>query len=130
METMIYYVKAKIFLLEDVVYEKAYLKVDDGKFSAFVETVSDVAEVLDYSEYVVYLGLIDTHVHGINGFDVMDGTKEASKEMSLAMLHLGVTRFLPTTLTYSKEALEKAIVSVKEATNEGLKGAQSAGIYL
>ena len=130
METMNYYVKAKTFLLEDGVKENAYLKVEDGKFSAFVDTVPANAEVLDYSGYTVAPGLFDTHVHGINGFDVMDGTKEAIKEMSLAMLPLGVTRFLPTTLTSSKEALEKAIVSVKEATNEGLKGAQSAGIYL
>src|SRR5699024_10287130 len=101
METMNYYVKAKTFLLEDGVKENAYLKVEDGKFSAFVHTVHPNAEVLDYSEYTVDPGVFNTHVHSINGFDVMDGTKEAIKEMSLATLPLGVTRFLPTTLTSS-----------------------------
>src|SRR5699024_7799094 len=119
METMNYYVKAKAFLLDDGVKENAYLKVEDGKFAGFEDTVPAKAEVLDCSAYTVALGVIETPVHGMNGFDVMDGTKEAIKEMSLAMLPLGVTRFWPTTLTSSKEALEKAIVAVKEATNEG-----------
>src|SRR5699024_12047241 len=119
-----YYVKAKTFLLEDGVKENAYLKVEDGKFSAFVDTVPANAEVLDYSEYTVAPGLFDTHVHGINGFDVMDGTKEAIKEMYLAMLPLGVTRFLPKTLTSSKEAWEIASVSVRDETNEEHRGAR------
>lgn len=127
---MNYFVKAKRFLMEDGVKENAYLKVEAGKFANFFDTIPDDAKVLDYSSHTVAPGLFDTHVHGINGHDVMDGTKEAVKEMSLAMLPLGVTRFLPTTLTSSKEALEKAIVSVKEATTEGLEGAQSAGIFL
>src|SRR5699024_6899160 len=40
------------------------------------------------------------------------------------------TRFLPTSLTSSKADLEKAIVAVKNATQDGLTGAQSAGIFL
>src|SRR5699024_3951663 len=114
METMNYYVKAKTLLLEDVVKENEYLKVEDEKCSAFVDTDNANAKVIDYSRYKVAPGLFDTHVHDINGFDVMNRTKEAIKEMSHAMLPLGVTRFLPTTITSSKEALEKAIVSVKE----------------
>src|SRR5699024_2450807 len=45
-------------------------------------------------------------------------------------LKLGVTRFLPTTLTSSKEDLEKSIQAVKKAVDKGLPGAESAGIFL
>src|SRR5699024_3693735 len=110
--------------------ENDNMKEEILKFSSFVVTFPANAEVLYYSGYTVAPGLLDTPVHGINGFDVMDGTKEAVKEMSLAMLPFGVTRFLPTTLTSSKDAVEQAIVSVTQATNEGLNGAHAAGRYL
>lgn len=127
---MSYYVKAKKYVLESETKTSGYLHVEAGRFTGFVEELPADAEVVDYGDYTVAPGLFDTHIHGVNGYDVMDGTTEAVHGISEALLPLGVTRFLPTTLTSSKTDLEKAIVSVKEAVDEGLAGAKSAGIFL
>ncbi|MBU5268096.1 N-acetylglucosamine-6-phosphate deacetylase [Virgibacillus proomii] len=127
---MNYYIKADQFMLEDRMLEAGYLAITDGRFGEWSSSLPEEAEVVDWSGYTIAPGLFDTHIHGINGYDVMDGTKEAVHHISKALLSLGVTRFLPTTLTSSTDALEQAISATVEATNEGLLGALSEGIYL
>src|SRR5690625_2494884 len=125
-----YFIKAKAFLLKDKVIKDMYLEVVEGKFGDFTDTVKNDAKIYDYSDYTIAPGLFDTHIHGINGFDIMDGTVQAVQEISRSILTLGVTRFLPTTLTSAEEDLEQAIRSVDEAVNRKLPGAQSEGIFL
>lgn len=127
---MTYYLKAKQFFLESGLKGAGFLEVNQGKFGKWVEDVDASETVVDYSGLTIAPGLFDTHIHGINGFDIMDGTTEAVHEISKSLLPLGVTRFLPTSLTSSKADLEQAILSVKTAVDQGLTGAQSAGIFL
>lgn len=130
MRRMSYYVKARKFLLEDAEKEGGNLHIENGRFNGFTDTIPAGAEVIDYTNAIIAPGLFDTHIHGVKGFDIMDGTVEAVKGVSEAILPLGVTRFLPTTLTSAKKDLETAIQKVKQAVAEGLPGAQSAGIFL
>src|SRR5699024_9570357 len=93
-------------------------------------TVSAGMAVKDFGDCTIAPGLFDTHIHGVNGHDIMDGTVEAVQVISEAILSLGVTRFLSTTLTSSKQDLEQAILAVKKAVEQGLPGAESARIFL
>lgn len=127
---MDFYLKADQFLLEEENKQGSYLHIQEGRFGEFVKELPEDAKVVDWSGYTIAPGLFDTHIHGVRGHDVMDGTKEAIHEMSKTLLEIGVTRFLPTTLTSSKADLEKAIIAVKEAVDEGLAGAKSEGIFL
>ncbi|MBT2215993.1 N-acetylglucosamine-6-phosphate deacetylase [Virgibacillus dakarensis] len=127
---MNFYIKADRFLLDNKEVNDQYLEVCNGRFGSFVDTVSTGDKVVDWSGYTIAPGLFDTHIHGINGYDVMDGTEDVIKEISKAILRLGVTRFLPTTLTSSKADLDLAIKSVSQAVAQGLPGAQSEGIFL
>ncbi|WP_106496231.1 N-acetylglucosamine-6-phosphate deacetylase [Lentibacillus sp. Marseille-P4043] len=127
---MTFYIKADRYLLESQEVFNQYIEVVDGRFGSFADTVPPNAEVVDWTGYTIAPGLFDTHIHGINGYDIMDGTKDAAKKISEAILPLGVTRYLPTTLTSSKADLDKAIATVAEAVREGLPGAQSEGIFL
>ncbi|WP_301109572.1 N-acetylglucosamine-6-phosphate deacetylase [Sporosarcina sp.] len=127
---MNYFIKADKALLENEERQMGYLEVKDGVFGEFIDEVPENAEVKDWSGYLIAPGLFDTHIHGIQGHDVMDGTAEAVYEISRAIVELGVTRFLPTTLTSSDEALEQAIVAVTEATKNSLPGAESEGLFL
>lgn len=127
---MTYFIKADRFLLENEEKQGGYLKVSNGRFGSFVETIPHNTTIVDWSGYTVAPGLFDTHIHGISGHDIMDGTVEAVHGISESILPLGVTRFLPTTLTSSKEDLNTAIAAVNSAVNQGLKGARSEGIFL
>lgn len=127
---MTYFIKADHYLLENELKSEGFLQVDCGKFGTFVDKVPENAAVVDWSGYTIAPGLFDTHIHGVNGHDIMDGSVEAVQGISGSILPLGVTRFLPTTLTSSKEDLNAAISAVEEAVQQGLSGAQSEGIFL
>ncbi|MEI3607245.1 N-acetylglucosamine-6-phosphate deacetylase [Pseudogracilibacillus sp. SE30717A] len=127
---MEYYIKADRFLLESEEKIGGYLLVENGRFGNFVNKVPVCAVVEDWTGYTVAPGLFDTHIHGIKNYDVMDGTVKAVQEISAILPELGVTRFLPTTLTSSKHDLQKAILAVKEGIDKGLPGAKSEGIFL
>ena len=74
-------------------------------------------------------GLIDLHVHGANGHDVMDGRVEALQGISLALASEGVTGFLATTMTAPPATLNKVLPVIAEAENQ-LKGAAILGVHL
>ena len=96
---MTYYISAKRFYFDHKVKEGGYLAVTDGRFGKWTENVPEGAEVLDYSDYQIAPGLVDTHIHGFAGYDVMDNSEESLLGMSQALLSAGVTSFLPTALT-------------------------------
>jgi N-acetylglucosamine-6-phosphate deacetylase len=127
---MKYYLKADKYLLENEEKIGGYLSVEDGKFGSFVNQVPVNEEVVNYTGFTIAPGLFDTHIHGIKGHDIMEGKVESINEISKDILSLGVTRFLPTTLTSSKEDLDRAILAIHEAVEKGLPGAQSEGIFL
>lgn len=54
-------------------------------------------------EVYVTAGFIDIHTHGANGFDLSDATPKAVETIAEAKLAEGVTTFLPTTWTASRE---------------------------
>jgi N-acetylglucosamine-6-phosphate deacetylase len=74
-------------------------------------------------------GLIDLHVHGTHGKDVMDGTEEALNTISRALVVEGVTGFLATTLTADVKRIETVLKVVSEAS-PNLLGAALLGVHL
>lgn len=112
---MNYYIKADRFLVEDGEVLDSYLHVKAGCFGEFTTAVPKDATVQDWTGHTIAPGLFDTHIHGVAGHDVMDGKVESIHRISEALPAVGVTRFLPTTLTSSKPDLEKSIQSHTEA---------------
>jgi N-acetylglucosamine-6-phosphate deacetylase len=74
-------------------------------------------------------GMIDVHIHGANGFDMMDGTLESVMEVSKVCARTGCTSFLATSVSSSLDDLLQMIRSVRQAVGkEG--GASIGGIHL
>lgn len=118
------------FFLVDGVKGPGYLEIKEGKFGAFLtERPNDATEVIDYSGYWIAPGLVDTHIHGFLHHDVMDNDPEGLKAISEGLLSCGVTSFLPTTLTSSRELLNEVVAMIGEH-HQTVKGAKIKGIFL
>ncbi|KHD45938.1 N-acetylglucosamine-6-phosphate deacetylase [Streptococcus hongkongensis] len=122
------YVKADCFYLPTETKVSGYLEINQGVFGNWTKDVPVDSEVLDYSGYQVAPGLVDTHIHGFAGQDVMDNSAEGIKIMSKSLLSTGVTSFLPTTLTSDFERLRDVSATVASVA-EKVEGAKIRGIY-
>lgn len=122
------YIKADCFYYPDHVKESGYLELNDGKFGKWVSSAPADADIIDYSGYQIAPGLVDTHIHGFAGADVMDNSAEGLHKMSEGLLSTGVTSFLPTTLTSTFEHLEKVSATIA-AVADKVTGAKIQGIY-
>ncbi|MDR3541570.1 MAG: N-acetylglucosamine-6-phosphate deacetylase [Desulfosporosinus sp.] len=89
-----------------------------------------VTSVWDMEGDLVIPGLIDTHVHGAGGCDVMDQTTESLQTLAEALLKEGTTAFLPTTMSCSPEQLLRVSLNVANFRLSHLQGAEILGLHL
>jgi len=86
-------------------------------------------EVYDMEGSWVSSGFVDTHIHGLHGFDTADGEVDSILEMSKALVEYGVTGFCPTLYPQGDKDFIKAIRSVRVSI--GLEpGAKIFGLNL
>jgi N-acetylglucosamine-6-phosphate deacetylase len=103
----------KIFA-ETEVFTNGYIKIENGK----IIEIGECSDLLGKESYeVIELpgdsfmvpGMIDVHIHGVNGADAMDATTEALETMTLALPKEGTTSFLATTMTEESSRIESAL---------------------
>ncbi len=105
--------------IEDVVSNERFTKKEIPKN----------AEVYDVNGAVVSPGFIDTHIHGIKGYDTSDNSSEAIHGMSEALIEHGVTSFCPTMYPQKEEDFLNGIRSVTNAMDNE-PGAEVLGHHL
>ncbi|TVY05398.1 N-acetylglucosamine-6-phosphate deacetylase [Paenibacillus cremeus] len=86
-------------------------------------------ELVNGNGHLLIPGMIDVHIHGANGFDMMDGTEESIQQVSQACAATGCTSFLVTSVSSTIEDLLAMIRSVKRVIGHEA-GARIAGIHL
>lgn len=112
----------------------------EGKALLFNEKIADIADensinknnfdIIDAKNNYVSPGFIDTHIHGSGGKDAMDGDMQSLKVISSISAQNGVTAFLPTTMTMSKDKIYTALTAIREAMHSALPGAKILGAHL
>jgi N-acetylglucosamine-6-phosphate deacetylase len=89
---------------------------------------------LDGNGHLLIPGMIDVHIHGAEGFDMMDGTVRSVEAVSLACARSGCTSFLATSVSSSLEDLLAMIASVSQVAGKepgaGIVGIHVEGPYL
>ncbi|EIZ1004727.1 N-acetylglucosamine-6-phosphate deacetylase [Vibrio vulnificus] len=124
--------RAQRILHGDHWLQDAVLSVDSqGNISAIAaydpqqhRTVTDLGAVS------LMPGLIDSHVHGSQGCDVMDATHASLNTMSRYFASLGVTAFVATTVTAPVAKIRAALAQVAKSKQQGVEGAELLGAYL
>ncbi|WP_078430875.1 N-acetylglucosamine-6-phosphate deacetylase [Alkalihalobacterium alkalinitrilicum] len=122
---------------EDSIIENGYIKVKGGKIVEIgewkhqkIDAEYDVVEVAPDDKIIP--GFIDIHIHGVNGADTMDATKDALETMVSSLPREGTTSFLATTMTQKVEAIDQAVTNVGELITAGQASgkAEILGIHL
>lgn len=115
--------------------EGGFLIVERNTIADIVDTKPVGIETLDYSDCAIWPGLIDLHIHGRDGFDVMDADTASLEAIAKSLAHHGVTGFLATTVTAGWERTLRALEAVgsyaSRSVNGGAKliGAYSEGLF-
>ena len=103
-------------VLPDRILSRGTLVVDGGRI---VEIRSDApggshAAPFAFHDHYIVPGLIDVHVHGVDGVDSLGGAG-AIRSIAASLPRYGVTAFCPTTLACSPEALRTVLQQVRDA---------------
>jgi N-acetylglucosamine-6-phosphate deacetylase len=97
---------------------------DDGA------SVPPDAAILPAAGKLVLPGLIDTHIHGSNGDDVMLDGEDGLRRISRDLLRYGVTAWLPSTLAAPHADLIRAIGWCRDVVRNPGDGAIPLGIHV
>ena len=121
-------INGKIVLGNELVEGKNLVFGD--KIVELTDELPKECEVIDAKGLIVSPGLVDVHIHGRGGMDTMYGTKEALETISNTVCKTGVTSYLPTTMTMSKEKICKALDNVEKYIGTELGGAEILGAHM
>lgn len=128
------YINARIYTSSGVIKEGTLFIGEDG-------TIRDVGPAnmglpyeirrIDMGGATILPGLIDIHVHGSGGYEMMDATVEGLSGMSRFLAARGTTAFLGTTTTDDPSRITEMLVNGAAVIDQGnLPGAEMAGIHL
>ncbi|MCR3760446.1 N-acetylglucosamine-6-phosphate deacetylase [Clostridium felsineum] len=109
--------------IEEIIDKKDFMKNFNYQKNSNIQ-------IIDAKENYVSPGFIDVHIHGSGGYDTMDAEIKALTGISEVIVKNGVTSFLPTTMTMSKEKIYKALDNVKQCMKLKHKGSRILGAHL
>ncbi len=116
-------------ITKDKVIENKVLLFDEKIINICDEVDKDI-EIIDANGLYVSPGLIDIHIHGSNNFDTMDKDDRAIEIIGESIKKTGVTSFLPTTMTMSKEDIYNSLDNIRKLMNKKYNGSQVIGAHL
>jgi N-acetylglucosamine-6-phosphate deacetylase len=126
---------ARIYTPGDV-WDPGWMLVEDGLIRLmqpgeppeFLQGSIDLS--LDARQMHLLPGMIDVHVHGAVGFEVLDASPEKLCEMARFYARHGVTGFLPTTWTASRADILRALTAIGQVMGAVENGAAILGAHL
>jgi N-acetylglucosamine-6-phosphate deacetylase len=125
----IYALKANTIITEDGAVNHQYLVVNNGKIHLISAEIDNAVPQLDLGDVNIIPGLIDLHIHGREGCDVMDASPESMATISTSLASHGVTGFLATTVTSSWQETLLAMNNIGVCCHQSLPGAKILGGY-
>jgi N-acetylglucosamine-6-phosphate deacetylase len=91
---------------------------------------NSITQSIDAKGRALLPGFIDLHVHGAMGYEAMDATLPGLQEMAYFYARHGVTAFLATTWTASRDAIQAVLDMVRKSNGSMDRGARVLGVHL
>jgi len=116
--------------------EHPVIVVEDGHITDLQSreaTANRDGKLLEFRDLVLAPGLIDIHIHGGVGHDVMEPDDSALAQVERQLVKHGVTGYLPTTVTAPEDRILRAVDTLGKAIAKAKKNddrAQPLGIHL
>ncbi len=124
-----YALKAAKIIAQEKDYHEHFLVIKNGLIADISSTVEQGIPVIPLGSAVIVPGLIDLHIHGREGCDVMDASLESMHTISSSLACHGVTGFLATTVTSSWQETLDAMQIIGQSATQIMPGAQVLGGY-
>jgi N-acetylglucosamine-6-phosphate deacetylase len=107
------------------------LSVSNGRIEKILPSKSSPWKIpgIDAGGRLVSAGLIDVHIQGAGGADILDGNAEAFRAISAACAKSGVTSFLATTV-YCPDSDNRHLAEAAAWCDKDLGGGRMIGIHL
>ncbi|MFB9328300.1 N-acetylglucosamine-6-phosphate deacetylase [Paenibacillus aurantiacus] len=120
--------------LRDEMIEQASVVIEEGRIAAVVREEKGSHTDLQPGHWdgqgkLLIPGMIDVHIHGARGFDMMDGTTRSIEEVSIVCAETGCTSFLATSVSSTIEQLTEMVQNVAKVAGREA-GARIAGIHM
>jgi N-acetylglucosamine-6-phosphate deacetylase len=110
-------------VLPNRVLSEATIVIDAGRIAAIEPGAVDStrATIIDTSDCYIVPGFIDVHVHGVEGYDTLDGG-DAVAEIASRLPRYGVTAFCPTTVACPPSELRTFLNQVRDSRIAAVPG--------
>ncbi|MFK3860894.1 N-acetylglucosamine-6-phosphate deacetylase [Pseudoalteromonas rhizosphaerae] len=125
----VFYVKADVIYCQERVLKNHFMLVENGIISHFTQNPTAGVSIDDYGNAAIIPGLIDLHIHGREGCDVIDCKMSSIETISCSLAEHGVTGFLATTVTTDWQQTLNAMSVIGQAYTQQPSGAQVLGGY-
>ncbi|MFK3870759.1 N-acetylglucosamine-6-phosphate deacetylase [Pseudoalteromonas rhizosphaerae] len=125
----VFYVKADVIYCQERVLKNHFMLVENGIISHFTQNPTAGVPIDDYGNAAIIPGLIDLHIHGREGCDVIDCKMSSIETISCSLAEHGVTGFLATTVTTDWQQTLNAMSVIGQAYTQQPSGAQVLGGY-
>lgn len=99
---------------EDKVIENGSIVFDQNIQKILTTSIEGV----DMKGAICIPGFLNQHVHGTNGYDFMDASKEALTEIASSLVREGITSYFATTVTSSLPHMKEALSGIAQFIDE------------
>jgi N-acetylglucosamine-6-phosphate deacetylase len=125
---------AKRLVTANAILDEPLITIEDGLVASVTSRSSADGSNpdCDFADATVTAGLLDIHMHGALGYDVMDDDPAALGTISKFLASRGVTSFLATTVTASMDYTLRALDNIARHIERGPAANEAAllGIHI
>jgi len=120
-------------VLPDAVVPDGEVTIQEGRIVDVSRVPTGLRATHRFSEGWIFPGLVDVHVHGSRGDDVMDASPSSLARIDRALLSAGTTRWLATTMSEHLPRLSVVLQNIVDfvgANDSGILGVHLEGPYI